>query len=391
MSIPIKYNLRNIAVRKITTGLTAFGIGLVVAVLLSVLALAEGLTSVFSASGSSDNVIVLRKNSQSEIQSGVYKDQVPLVYTLPGIDKDADYKPLISAEVVVVLNLEKIGGGASNVTVRGVSEKGPLLRPNFKIVEGRMFNPGVSEVIVSRGISKRFKNMGVGDIVRAGSNRWKIVGIFDAGGTAADSEIWSDVQGVMGDFRRTIYSSILARVSDTADQTRFITALESDPRLSLDGIVETEYYNRQTAVADPIKFIGMFIGIIMAIGASFGAMNTMYANISTRTMEIATLRVLGFSRYSILTSFVAESLIICLMGGIAGCLMGLVIVKFAISGVTGTTNFRTFSEVVFAFRLTPGLIITGLSLSLLIGLFGGLLPAAQAAYTKITLALRQKE
>jgi putative ABC transport system permease protein len=391
MSIPIKYNLRNIAVRKITTGLTAFGIGLVVAVLLSVLALAEGLTSVFRASGSSDNVIVLRKNSQSEIQSGVYKDQVPLVYTLPGIDKDADYKPLISAEVVVVLNLEKIGGGASNVTVRGVSEKGPLLRPNFKIVEGRMFNPGVSEVIVSRGISKRFKNMGVGDIVRAGSNRWKIVGIFDAGGTAADSEIWSDVQGVMGDFRRTIYSSILARVSDTADQTRFITALESDPRLSLDGIVETEYYNRQTAVADPIKFIGMFIGIIMAIGASFGAMNTMYANISTRTMEIATLRVLGFSRYSILTSFVAESLIICLMGGIAGCLMGLVIVKFAISGVTGTTNFRTFSEVVFAFRLTPGLIITGLSLSLLIGLFGGLLPAAQAAYTKITLALRQKE
>lgn len=391
MSIPIKYNLRNIAVRKITTGLTAFGIGLVVAVLLSVLALAEGLTSVFKASGSSDNVIVLRKNSQSEIQSGIYKDQVPLVYALSGIDKGADYKPLISSEVVVVVNLEKIEGGASNVTVRGVSEKGPLLRPNFKIVEGRMFNAGVSEVIVSRGISKRFKNMNVGDIVRAGSNRWKIVGIFDAGGTAADSEIWSDVQGVMGDFKRAIYSSILVRVSDRANQKTFVNALESDQRLSLDGTAEREYYDRQTAVADPIKFIGMFIGIIMAIGASFGAMNTMYANISTRTMEIATLRVLGFSRYSILTSFVAESLIICLMGGIVGCLMGLVIVKFAISDVTGTTNFKTFSEVVFAFRLTPGLIITGLSLSLVIGLFGGLLPAGQAAYTKITLALRQKE
>jgi putative ABC transport system permease protein len=391
MSIPIKYNLRNIAVRKITTGLTAFGIGLVVAVLLSVLALADGLAGVFKASGSSDNVLVLRKNSQSEIQSGIYKDQVPLVYTQPGIDKDVDQKPLVSAEIVVVINLEKIGGGGSNVTVRGVSEKGPLLRPNFKIVEGRMFNPGVSEIIVSRGISKRFKNMGVGDIVHAGANRWKIVGIFDAGGTAADSEIWSDVQGVMGDFKRTIYSSILARVSDRANQKRFITALESDQRLSLDGIVEREYYDRQTGVADPIKFIGMFIGIIMAIGASFGAMNTMYANISTRTMEIATLRVLGFSRHSILTSFIAESLIISLIGGIVGCLMGFLIVKFAISDVTGTTNFHTFSEVVFAFRLTPQLVFTGLLLSLLIGLFGGLLPAAQAAYTKITLALRQKE
>lgn len=391
MSIPIKYNLRNIAVRKITTGLTALGIGLVVAVLLSVLALADGLASVFKASGSSDNILVLRKNSQSEIQSGIYKDQVPLVYTLPGIDKDVDQKPLVSAEIVVVINLEKIGGGGSNVTVRGVSEKGPLLRPNFKIVEGRMFNPGVSEIIVSKGISKRFNNMGVGDIVHAGTNRWKIVGIFDAGGTAADSEIWSDVQGVMGDFKRTIYSSILARVSDRANQKRFVTALESDQRLSLDGIVEREYYDRQTGVADPIKFIGMFIGIIMAIGASFGAMNTMYANISTRTMEIATLRVLGFSRHSILTSFIVESLIISLIGGVAGCVMGFLIVKFAISDVTGTTNFRTFSEVVFAFRLTPELIFTGLLLSLLIGLFGGLLPAGQAAYTKLTLALRQKE
>lgn len=391
MSIPIKYNLRNIAVRKITTGLTAFGIGLVVAVLLTVLALAEGLTSVFKASGSFDNILVLRKNSQSEIQSGIYKDQVPLIYTLPGIDKDVDQKPFVSAEVVVVVNLEKIEGGGSNVTVRGVSEKGPLLRPNFKIVEGRMFDPGVSEVIVSRGISKRFKNMNVGEIVHAGSNRWKIVGIFDAGGTAADSEMWSDVQGVMGDFKRSIYSSVLIRASDRANQKNFVTALESDQRLSLNGIVEREYYDQQTFVADPIKFIGMFIGIIMAIGASFGAMNTMYANISTRTMEIATLRVLGFSRYSILTSFIAESLIISLIGGILGCLMGLVIMKFSINNVTGTTNFNTFSEVVFAFRLTPGLVISGLSLSLLIGFFGGLLPAAQAAYTKITLALRQKE
>lgn len=391
MAIPLKYNIRNLAVRKITTSLTAFGIGLVVAVLLAVLSLAEGLTSVFKTSGSDNNIIVLRKNSQSEIQSGIYKNQVPLIYTSTGIQKDTHQIPLASAEAVVVFNMEKKGGGTSNVTIRGVSEKGPLLRPQFKLLEGRMFNPGMPEIIVSQAISSRFKNMSLGNTVQVGPNKWRIVGIFDAGGTAADSEIWTDVERVLGDFKRSHYSSVLVKIVDDPSRVNFLSSIEGDSRLSLEGIVESEYYDEQTKIADPIKFLGIFIAIIMAIGASFGAMNTMYANISTRIKEIATLRVLGFSRLSILTSFVIESLIISLLGGIIGCIMGYLIIKLAIKDVTGTTNFNTFSEVVFAFQLTPDLVLLGLLLSFLVGLLGGLIPASQAAYTKITLALRQNE
>ncbi|MGH7901654.1 MAG: ABC transporter permease [Thermodesulfobacteriota bacterium] len=391
MAIPLKYNIRNLAVRKITTSLTAFGIGLVVAVLLAVLSLAEGLTSVFKTSGSDNNIIVLRKNSQSEIQSGIYKNQVPLIYTLPGIQKDKNQISLASAEAVVVINMEKKGGGTSNVTIRGVSEKGPILRPQFRLVEGRMFNTGLPEMIASQAISNRFKNMRLGDVVQVGSNKWRIVGIFDAGGTAADSEIWTDVERVLGDFKRSHYSSVLVKIADDSSRTALISSIEGDSRLALEGTIESKYYDEQTKVADPIKFLGIFIATIMAVGASFGAMNTMYANISTRVKEIATLRVLGFSRFAIMTSFVIESLIISLFGGIIGCVMGYMIVKLAIKDVTGTTNFNTFSEVVFAFQLTPDLVLLGLLLSLLVGLLGGLIPAAQAAYTKITIALRQNE
>ena len=367
------------------------GIGLVVAVLLAVLSLAEGLTNVFKSSGSDLNIMVLRKNSQSEIQSGISRSQVPLIYTLSGIARDVDQNPLASAESVVVINMEKIGGGSSNVTIRGVSEKGPSLRPQLKILEGRMFKPGLLEVIVSRSVSMRFKDMSLGNTIRFGSHHWNVVGIFDAGGTAPDSEIWTDVEGVLGDFKRTNYSSVLVRTLDKTSREQLVSDLENDPRLNLDGITERTYYEKQTATADPIRFFGIFIGVIMAIGASFGAMNTMYATVSARTKEIATLRVLGFSRRSILVSFILESLVLGLLGGILGCLMGLFIVKLALTSVTGTTNFNTFSEVVFAFRLTPNLMLLGIVFSFFIGLFGGILPASQAAYTKITLALRETE
>jgi putative ABC transport system permease protein len=391
MAIPIKYNIRNLFVKKITTGLTILGIGLVVAVLLAVLSLAEGLANVFKSSGSNLNVIVLRKNSQSEIQSGISTSQVPLIYTLAGIARDIDQNPLASAESVVVINMEKIGGGSSNVTIRGVSDKGPILRPQFKLLEGRMFKPGLLEVIVSRSVSMRFKDMSLGKTIRFGSHHWNVVGIFDAGGTAADSEIWTDVQGVLGEFKRMNYSSVLVRTSDKTSREQLVSDLANDPRLNLDGVIERAYYEKQTATADPIRFFGIFIGVIMAIGASFGAMNTMYATVSARTKEIATLRVLGFSRRSILVSFILESLVLGLLGGILGCLMGLFIVKVALTSVTGTTNFNTFSEVVFAFRLTPNLMLLGIVFSFFIGLFGGILPASQAAYTKITLALRETE
>jgi putative ABC transport system permease protein len=389
MSIPLKYNIRNLFVRKVTTGLTVLGIGLVVAVFLCVTALSEGLTRVFKASGSERNVLVLRQNSQSELQSGISRSQVPIIMTLPGIGRDTDGNPLASVELIVILNLEKIGGGTSNVTIRGISQKGPSLRPQFKLVEGRMFRPGLSEVIVSRSISQRFKNCRLGDTIHFGSYRWTVVGLFDANGTAPDSEIWTDVESVMSSFKRLSYSSVLARTADRSSQNEFIMSLSGDPRLTLEGRLERAYYDEQTSTATPIKFFGIFVGVIMAIGASFGAMNTMYATVSARTKEIATLRVLGFSRLAILISFVVESLCLSLLGGILGCLFGLLAVKLALSGVTGTTNFSTFSEVVFAFRLTPGLLIKGIIFSLFMGLIGGILPASRAAFTQITLALRQ--
>ena len=389
LAIPLKYNWRNLFVRKITTGLTVLGIGLVVAVFLCVMALGEGLTRVFTASGSDQNVLVLRQNSQSELQSGISRDQVPLIETLPGIAKDTDGKPLASPELVVVVNLEKRGGGSSNVTIRGVGAKGMKLRPTFDLEKGRMFEPGKSEVVVSRSVESRFASCDVGQTIKFGAYRWTVVGLFDAGGTAPDSEIWTDVEGMVSDFKRNGYSSVLARTTDRAGRDQFLAGLTGDPRLALEGKIERKYYDEQTSTAAPIKFLGIFVGVVMAIGACFGAMNTMYAAVSARTREIATLRALGFGRFSILISFVLESIFLALLGGILGCALGWLAVKLALSGVTGTTNFATFSEVVFAFRLTPALMVTGVVFSLFMGFFGGVFPAGRAAFTKITNALRQ--
>lgn len=389
MAIPLKYNIRNLFVRKITTGLTILGIGLVVAVFLSVMSLAEGLTRVFQVSGSRKNVLVMRQNSQSEVQSGISREQASLIMTLPGIERDRDGIPLASSELVVILNLEKVGGGTANVTIRGISEKGPVLRPQFKLIEGRMFRPGLSEVIVSRSISQRFKHCRLGNTIQFGIYRWNVVGIFDAGGTAPDSEIWTDVEGAMDNFKRPNYSSVLVRTIDKTARDQFIASLATDPRLVLEGKSERAYYEQQISTAAPIKFFGLFIGIIMAVGASFGAMNTMYATVSARTQEVAVLRILGFSRLAILVSFIIESVFLALLGGILGCLFGALAIKLALSGVTGTINFTTFSEIVFAFRLTPQLLITAIVFSIFIGLLGGILPASRAAFTKITLALRR--
>jgi len=243
LSIPLKYNWRNLFVRKITTGLTVLGIGLVVAVFLCVMALGEGLSRVFTASGSDQNVLVLRQNSQSELQSGIGRDQVPIIETLPGIAKDTDGKPLASPELVVVVNLEKQGGGSSNVTIRGVGEKAMKLRPTFDMEKGRMFTPGKSEVVVSKSVSRRFASCDVGQTIRFGAYRWTVVGLFDAGGTAPDSEIWTDVEGMAADFKRNGYSSVLARTTDRAGRDQFLAGLAGDARLALEGQIERKYYD----------------------------------------------------------------------------------------------------------------------------------------------------
>jgi putative ABC transport system permease protein len=270
------------------------------------------------------------------------------------------------------------------VLIRGLSSIGLALRPQVRIVEGRMFQPGLREIAVSRSISKRFKNTALGDKLRFGRGEWTVVGIFEAGRTAFDSEIWADVNQIASDYNRPGYSSVLLRATDETAVRQLKARIAEDQRVRLNGQREIDYYAEQTKTAGPIKFLGMFMAITMAIGACFAAMNTMYAAVANRTREIATMRVIGFKRGSILLAFLFESLLLALIGGLVGCLLSL-----PVNGLsTGTTNFRTFSEVTFDFRITPGLLLDGMIFAAFIGILGGLLPARQAARQEMVVALR---
>ena len=387
--IPVKYSIRNILVRRTTAVLTTLGISLVVGTFIAVMALSEGISHVFTASGGESNFIILRQNASAESMSGVDRDDIAVVSSLPGIDKDRDGKLLLSAELVSGLYLERYTGGGGNVTFRGVQEKAFALRPALKLVEGRLFRPGVNEVVVSKGISERFKNCKVGDTIRFGTFRWKVVGIFDAGGTAPDSEIWTDVEGAQSDLKRPGFSSVLIQITGKKKFARFAAAMSGDSRLQLEAKSERQYYAKQTESAGPIRYLWTIVSAFMLIAACFGAMNTMFATIAARTREVATLRALGFSRASILFTFVMESILISTVAGLLGILGGIAIVHTALAGVTGTANMITFSEVVFAFRVTPATVAWALVFSIVIGAVGGLLPAWRAAFTKITVALRQ--
>lgn len=385
--IPLIYNFRNLWVRRFTALSTLVGIALVVAVFLSLISLAEGLSAVFIASGSPDNLLIVRQNSLSELQSGVTREQAQIIRTLPGIQKDRDHHPLMSKELVVILNLNKKEGGTANVTLRGVEPSAFALRPGLKMIKGRHFNPGLSEVIVSERIASRFKDCQLGDVINFGSYRWQVVGIFDTGGTSVDSEIWTEVEGAMSDFKRNLYSSVLVKV-EKYQQPFFLAQMSADPKLALEGRNERKYYEEQTVSAIPIEFIAYFISIIMAIGAVFGTMNTMYAAVAARTKEIATLRVLGFSQKQILASFALESSFLGILGGMIGCIIGSMIIMVALSGDTGTTNVSSFSEVVFSFKATP---LNGLKagvFGIIIGALGGLLPAIKAARIPLTQGLK---
>ncbi|HEY6329476.1 MAG TPA: ABC transporter permease [Blastocatellia bacterium] len=386
MAIPIKYNLRNLVVRRVNSLMTIFAIALVVAVFLALMSLANGLNTALVSTGAPANVIVMRDGAQSEVQSIVTKDAYQVIQTIPGIARDSSGKPITSAEVTVLVNLPRRGSGEpSNVTVRGVSPAGFTLRPQLNLVEGRMFRTGVGEAIVSRRIAGRFSSTGLGEQLKLGRSDWTVVGIFEAGNTAFDSEIWSDVNQVMDAFDRSDYSSVLVRAADSISPTQVADRIASEQRLKLQAKPELKYYEEQTSSAAPIRALGMFVAVILGIGACFGGMNTMYAAVASRTREIGTLRALGFSKGSILTSFVIESLILALIGGALGCLLAL-----PVNGVTtGTTNFRTFSELAFSFQLSYDLVLTALIFAAIMGLLGGLLPARMASRLPITSALRQ--
>jgi len=385
MAIPLKYNLRNIAVRRTTTAMTAFSITLTVTVFVVLMALAQGLQSSLTATGNPLNLMVLRDGSQSETQSSVQRDALQTLRYLEGIAKNEKGEPRVSPELVVLINLPRRNQTqGSNVTIRGLGPEGFTLRNNFKLVEGREFKSGLREVIVSKRIAERFQNCSLGDKLKFAKGYWTVVGVFDAGNTAYASEIWTDADGLGQDFDRDAYSSVFIRATDTAALNRLKQQVTDDRRLHQKAQTELEYYERQTRSAGPIKFLGIFIAALMAVGASFAAMNTMYAAVARRTKEIGALRVVGFSRGSILLSFIIESVIIAAIGGFLGCMLAL-----PINGVsTGTTNFATFSELAFSFRVTPELLLQGMIFSVIMGFLGGLFPAWRAAHENIVTALR---
>jgi len=386
MALPISYNIRNLKLRKGLTVMTALGIALTVTTAVFLMALLAGLQKAFVSSGDARNVLVMRKGSTAELSGGFDASLFPTLKTLPGIEKDNQGEPIASGEWVVVVVLpRKDGTGEVNVTVRGIMPAGLTLRPNAKLVEGRWFTQGQREVVVGRSIHNRFSGANVGDSMDFAKGQWKVVGIFDSGGTAYDSELWGDVNQIAADFdRQGGFASAYLRATDAVAADALKNRVSDDQRLKLEGSLETEYYQKQTSSGGAIKFIGMFVAVIMAIGSSFAAMNTMYAAVAYRSREIATLRIIGFSRPSILTSFVLEALMLSLLGAAVG-----IILMLPFNGMsTGVGNQVTFSETVFSLHMTPGVVITAVIFALIMGLVGGFAPAWHAARQDILTSLR---
>jgi len=386
MAIPLAYVARSLGARRLTTALTAGGMALVVYVFATVLMLSAGLEKTLVATGRDDNVIVIRRASQTEVQSAVDRPSASILESLPEIATGEDGRKLVSREPVVLINLAKrTNGKPSNVVIRGVTPAGLVLRPQVHIVEGRMFRPGTSEIIAGRSIAEGFQHAGLGENLHFAQRDWTVVGIFDAGHTGFDSEVWGDAEQMMQAFRRSSFSAVIFRLVDTGQFDDVKTAIESDPRLTLEAKRESRFYAEQSeALSKFIRYLGISISVIFSIGAVIGAMITMYASVASRTGEIGTLRALGFSRRSILAAFMLESLLLGLVGG----LVGLVAASFMQALSISTMNFQTFAEIAFSFTLTPRIVIAALVFSLAMGFVGGFLPAARAARMKIVDALR---
>ncbi len=381
--IPLGYNLRSLWQRKVSTFSTAGAIALVVAIFVVVLSLAQGLSVAFVTSGRDDQALVLRPNARFELNSSIERERMRILKVHPLLAQEGG-TPLCSAEVVVVKLFTKADGSDTNVTVRGLEPLGFRLRPQVHLVRGRWFRPGLSELVVPAKMQGRFPGLDLGRSVKMGGREWTIVGAFEAGGASFESEIWSDVVDVMQAFRRDSYSSLLARLSDPARIPEFVRAVDEDKRLKLEVVPERAYFKELTKAGDPIAVLGDLITLILTGGAIFSAMNTMYAAVANRTKEIGTLRALGFRRRDILASFQWEAILLCGAGGVGGSLLSL----FANGIQTGTTSFDTFSDVGFAFTITPPLMAQGVAFSLLMGLLGGFLPAYRASRIPVTEAMR---
>jgi putative ABC transport system permease protein len=387
MKIPLKYTIRNFRNRRLTTAITVFGIALVVFVFAAVLMMAHGVQKTLVATGSPDNVHIARKAAGGEISSIILRDDYNTILTLPHIAKKSDGKSFVSGEVLVVINQGKKSGGLSNLTVRGVMQEGFALRPQIKIVEGRTFTLGAREVIMGMAVSRNFVGTNIGDKIKFGGDMWTIVGKFDAGGSGFDSEIWGDVDQLNDAFnRRGGYSTMTFKLDDPNAFNTFKAAFDREPRLQqFEPKIEQTYFEEQSEfLAMFIRILGLFITIIFSAGAIIGAMITMYATVANRIVEIGTLRALGFHRRSILAAFLTESMIIAIVGGVSGLVLASVLQFFSIS----TLNFSSFSELEFSFSLSPSIVGWSLFFSVMMGLFGGFLPAVRAARLKIVDALR---
>jgi putative ABC transport system permease protein len=386
MAIPISYNLRNLAVRKTTTIMTALGIALSVAVLVASLALVNGLRAVFQNSANPLQLVVLRKGGNSELGSSVSAEEFSTLRSKAGIAVDQTGTPLASEELVNVANLPSVDNPKGmNVTVRGLNNTGIEMR-NVRLAEGRWFQAGQREIVVGKSVAKRYPSARIGSRIRFGKGDWQIVGVMDGGQSALNSEIWGDLNQISADYnRQDSASSVLLRSTDPIALDALRHSIEDDRRLNVSAITQKDYYQSQTSSGAPLEFLGIFVAVIMAIGSGFAATNTMYATISRRAKEIGTLRTLGFSQGSILLSFLTESVLLSSLAGILGCLLALPLNWVT----TGVGSFISFSEIAFRFQVGIAAMLTGLTFATLIGAIGGLLPARAAAKKEILSALRE--
>ena len=380
-------NLRNVPSRWGASLVVVVGIGGVVGVLVALLAMAEGFRATLASTGRADRAIVLRGGSKDELGSVMLRDQAHIVADAPGVRKGADGKPLALFEMYMLTDIAKPGDSSpNNVVVRGTSPAVLDVRSEAHIVQGRMFTTGLREVVVGRGASGQFVNLSVGSKVEIRDGQWDVVGIFESGGDVHESELWVDADVLMAASRRGAFNSVSIQLENAAAYQQFRDTLTADPRLTVNVQKEPEYYaSRSSSLSTFITVLGYAVAIIMAIGAVFGALNTMYVAVSARSVEIATLRAIGFSTGPVIISVLAEALLLALAGGAIGAVISYIIFNgYSVS----TLNMQTFSQVAFAFRVTPALVQEGLILALVLGFIGGLFPALRAARLPVVEALR---
>ncbi len=386
MAVPVAYIARNLWARRLTTALTAGGLALVVFVFATVLMLDAGLKRTLVATGEYDNFVAIRKGAETEIQSGVSRLQANVIESNPAVATGADGRPLVSKETVVLVSLKKRGAEKpSNVIIRGVSQSALALRPQVKLASGRLFAPGSTEIVVGSAIARAYQGTQPGDTLQFAQRGWTVVGVFDAAGSGFDSEVWGDADQLMQAFRRVAYSSMAARLASREAFARLRADIEADPRLTVEVKREQTFYSDQSrALSKFITILGLTLTAIFSIGAMIGAMITMYASVSNRVAEIGTLRALGFRRRNVLAAFLLESLLLGLVGGLAG--LGVAaLMQFA---SFTTTNFQTFADLSFSFVLTPAIAVQTLVFAVAMGLVGGFLPSVRAARLQIVDALR---